>query len=271
LLDWGETYLGAVTGNNDFFSVTRAQARQIGLRDSELERISPPGSRHLKGLAFTDAAWEHLAKTGQQCYLFVPREKPSAAAMRYIESGERAKVHKAYKCRVRSPWWSVPLVERPDFFFSYMSYETPRLTRNSAGVQLLNSLYGVRLHAQRRKAGHDALHLGSMNSITLLGAEVVGRSYGGGMLKHEPKEADMLPMPSMEALKEAAPRLKLLQPQIAALLRGSNITPAIDMVDRVLLQDVLKTTPKQLMQLRNARDILFQRRVTRGRRPNGAD
>lgn len=270
MLDWGETYLGAVTGNNDYFALSRSQVRELRLRESELERISPPGSRHLRGLAFTSAGWEYLAANGHPCYLFAPGDKLSAAAQRFIEKGERAQVHKAYKCRVRTPWWNVPLVAKPDFFFSYMNYESPRLIRNAAGVHLLNSLYGIRLHAQRRKDGRDLLHLGSMNSITLLGAEVVGRSYGGGMLKHEPKEADMLPMPSLDSLREAGSRLKLLQPQIAAFLKGGNFTPAIDLVDRVLLQDVLKTTESQLAQLRKAREILFQRRVMRGKVQNGA-
>lgn len=271
MLDWGETYLGAVTGNNDYFALSRSQARELRLREHELERISPPGSRHLRGLALTSAGWEYLAANGRLCYLFAPGDRPSAAAERLIEKGERAGVHKAYKCRVRSPWWKVPLVEKPDFFFSYMNYESPRLTRNTAGVHLLNSLYGIRLHAQRRRVGRDSLHFASLNSITLLGAEVVGRSYGGGMLKHEPKEADMLPMPSLEVLREAEPRLKRLQPQISLFLRGADIMPAIDLVDRVLLQGIMKATPRQIAELRVARAKLFQRRINRGKGQNGTD
>lgn len=271
MLDWGETYLGAVTGNNDYFALSRSQVRELRLREHELERISPPGSRHLRGLAFTNAGWEYLAVNGYPCYLFAPGYKPSVAAKRLIEKGERAGVHKAYKCRVRTPWWKVPLVGKPDFFFSYMNYESPRLTRNVAGVHLLNSLYGIRLHAQRRRVGRDSLHFASLNSITLLGAEVVGRSYGGGMLKHEPKEADMLPMPSFEVLREAEPRLKRLQPQISALLREPDNTPAIDLVDRVILQEIMKATPRQIAQLRKARAMLFKRRVTRGKGQNGAN
>ncbi len=270
MLDWGETYLGSVTGNNDYFTLSRSQVRELRLREHELVRISPPGSRHLRGLALTDAGWEYLAANGHACYLFAPGDRPSAAAERLIDKGERAGVLKAYKCRVRTPWWKVPLVSKPDFFFSYMNYERPRLVRNAAGVHILNSLYGVKLHAQRRRAGCDSLHFASLNSITLLGAEVVGRSYGGGMLKHEPKEVDMLPMPSLEVLREVEPRLKRLQPRISALLREADITPAIDLVDRAVLQEIMKTTPHQIAQLRKARTMLFQRRITRGKGQNGA-
>ncbi len=268
LLDWGETYLGAVTGNNGYFSLSRDEAKELKLREGELLPISPPGSRHLRGLTFSAAGWDKLARDGEPCFLFAPRENPSVAAQRYIEAGEKAKVHKAYKCRMRDPWWQVPLVPKPDFLFSYMNHDRPRLTRNGAGVHLLNSLYGVRLHAPRRKLAQETLHMASLNSVTLLGAEVVGRSYGGGMLKHEPKEADLLPMPSMGVLEEASPRLKLLQPQIAAALRGTDISAAIEMVDRVVLQDVLGVSAAHLATFRKARDLLFQRRVTRGKGNN---
>lgn len=269
MLDWGETYLGAVTGNNDFFAVSRSQVRELGLRQQDLERISPPGSRHLRGPSFTDAGWELLAASGHSCYLFAPGDSPSAAGMRFIEKGARAGVHRAYKCRVRTPWWRVPLVTKPDFHFSYMNYEYPRLVRNVAGVHILNSLYGIRLHAQRRRAGLDALQFASLNSITLLGAEIVGRSYGGGMLKHEPKEADLLPMPSIHVLREAEPRLKRQHAKISEMLRGPEIAPAVDLVDRVILQDILRVKPRQLAQLRRARTMLFERRVNRGEGQNG--
>jgi adenine-specific DNA methylase len=270
MLDWGETYLGAVTGNNDYFALSRSQIRELRLREADLEKISPPGSRHLRGPALTSAGWEHLAANGHPCYLFAPSDRPSAAAERYIEKGERAGIHKAYKCRVRTPWWKVPMVPKPDFFLSYMNYKTPRLTRNVADVHLLNSLYGIRLHASRRRVGRDSLHVASMNSVSLLGAEIVGRSYGGGMLKHEPKEADMLPMPSLEILREAETKLKPLHQKISLLLRGGDIAPAVDLVDRVLLQGMMKATPRQIAQLRKARAMLFQRRVARGKGQNGA-
>ena len=49
LLDWGDTYLGAVTGNNNFFALSHTTARKLGLHSGELVRISPPGSRRSHG------------------------------------------------------------------------------------------------------------------------------------------------------------------------------------------------------------------------------
>lgn len=271
MLDWGETYLGAVTGNNDFFTLSRSQIKKLKLAQNELVRISPPGSKHLRGLTLSDHSWEALAEADERCYLFSPSVSPSKAALRYIADGEARGVHEAYKCQVREPWWQVPLVDRPDLLFAYMNHERPRLVRNGANVHLLNSLYGVQLHLPRRQIGQELLALASLNSMTLLGAEIVGRSYGGGMLKHEPTEVDKLPLPSLDVLTAVGPRLRLLQPQIGGLLRRNDISPAVDIVDKIVLREHMGLTEAKLQALRRARATLQQRRMTRGRGQNGKD
>lgn len=101
---WGETTLGMVTGNNRYFTMSPASAARHGIGETELVRISPPGSRHLRGLALTQAGWDELGAGGHPTYLFRPPVEPSTAAMRYIRSGKAAEVDEAYKCRVRKPW-----------------------------------------------------------------------------------------------------------------------------------------------------------------------
>ncbi|MGH7089512.1 MAG: hypothetical protein ACREFQ_11495, partial [Stellaceae bacterium] len=266
LLDWGETSLGAVTGSNDFFAMTRTGAAELGLKEAELLRISPPGARHLRGLSFTERAWEQLARAGDQCYLFAPpTDLPSLAGCRYIELGENAGVHNAYKCRKRRPWWRVPLVPKPDLLFTYMNYDRPRLISNQAGVYLLNSLYGVTLNPERRKLGREMLPVTSLNSVTLLGAEMVGRAYGGGLLKHEPREADLLPVPSFEALRWIGRDLRSLAPRVAALLRQNDLAAAVELVDNLILEKCLGSTSLSIDALREARAILFRRRQVRSR------
>lgn len=271
MANWGATYLGAVTGNNDYFTLTKQQVQTLKLPQREVLRISPPGSRHLRGLTFSERAWEEMADKGGRCYLFAPSEAPSPEALRYIAEGENAGVNTAYKCKVRSPWWRVPLVGRPDLLFTYMNHDRPRLVRNGAGAQFLNSIYGVKLHLPRAELGQELLPLASLNSVTLLGAEIVGRSYGGGLLKHEPTEVGFLPMPSFSVLREIGPRLQLIQSQVAAQLRRNDISHATDIVDRIILRDHLGVTEEQIEALRDARATLFQRRMTRAKGTNGKD
>ena len=259
---WGGAYLGAVTGNNKFFSLTIAEATENGLCESDMIRISPPGTRHLRGLTFTKAVWRQLAKDGAQCLLLYPKDQPSNAARRYITEAAQAGVAEAYKCRVRKPWWRVPLVETPDLFLTYMNHDRPRLVSNPAQVQILNSIYGVRLAPRRKQLGRDVLPIACLNSITLLGAEIVGRAYGGGLLKMEPREADRLPVPSLERVKMVDRQLRNIKPQLAQSLRSGNLDEAVRKVDKVVLAGI---SDSDLKVLRLAREMLFQRRRTRGR------
>lgn len=272
LADWGAIYLGAVTGNNKYFTLNRDQFALLGLRATDVLKISPPGSRHLRGLTFTAKAWKAMANDGQPCYLFHPNpQELNAASLQYIAQGEAQSVHTAYKCRVRSPWWRVPTVPKPDFFLTYMDHDRPRLIANEAGVYHLNSLYGVTLHETPNRVASECLPISSLNSLSLLSAEIVGRSYGGGMLKLEPREADNLVLPSKDVLRDAEKAFSLLKPQLAVALRSANLLKAVSLVDKVLLENYMGLKTNEISAIREAREFLFSRRVNRGRVRNGED
>jgi adenine-specific DNA-methyltransferase len=261
---WGATDLGMVTGNNRYFTLSAAEVEDLGLPESELLPISPPGSRHLRGLALSRRSWEVLRDEGRQVFLFRPEAAHSAAAAAYIKAGEEADVDAAYKCRIRQPWWRVPEVERPDLLFTYMNADTPRIVANEARVHYLNSIHGIHLNEDVRSLGRDLLPLGALNSLTLLGAELVGRSYGGGILKLEPKEADVLPVPAPELLASVGDELRALRPRLAQMLRRGDLLGAVEHVDRVLLVEGGCATRADLEQLRAARALLHDRRISRG-------
>ncbi|MFL5481252.1 MAG: Eco57I restriction-modification methylase domain-containing protein [Gemmatimonadaceae bacterium] len=273
LLDWGDTSLGSVTGNNAYFTLTVAEVKKLGIRRNELQRISPPGSRHLRGLSFTKKSWEELGKHGASVYLFAPTGEGelSDAAEKYIALGETMNVHEAYKCRNRKPWWKVPVKAVPDILLTYMDHVRPRLTTNLARVRYLNSLYGVALRQDYRKLGMDLLPLASINSLTLLGAEMVGRAYGGGLLKLEPTEADKLPVPSPEILLAFGDELRALRPQVNQALGRGELSEAVKLVDRVILSAACGLSYKAIASLRESKEVLFGRREARSRSANGRD
>ena len=266
LESWGDTTLGMVTGNNKYFALSPARVAELGLQTSDLLRLSPPGSRHLRGLAFSVAALNELGRDGSATWLFRPDAEPSPAAQAYIAAGRAAGVDTAYKCRVRKPWWRVPLVSPADLLLTYMNADTPRLSTNAARAAHLNSVHGVYLDPKLRKLGKELLPLASLTSMTLVGAETVGRAYGGGMLKLEPREADRLPVPPPALVQTAAGRLTTVRPQVAGLLRGGKLVEASKLVDDVLLVGELGMSRTDVRVLRDAHAALTARRVARASR-----
>jgi hypothetical protein len=165
---------------------------------------------------------------------------------------------------MRSPWWRVPRVSVPDAFLTYMNHDTPRIVTNRADVACLNSVHGVTFAEEHRRLAMDLLPMAALNTVTLLGSELVGRAYGGGMLKLEPKEADRLPVPSRDTIDAAERDLRALRPQLAKGLRQGELLAVVSEVDRVL-RPHLKLSRADLDRLRAARKSLFGRRVTRSR------
>ena len=266
---WGDTTLGMVTGNNRYFALSQARVAELGLAACDVLPLSPPGSRHLRSLSFTDSALAELDRNGSCSRLFRPAGEPSRAALDYIRAGEVSGVSGAYKCRVRTPWWRVPLLAPADLLLTYMNADTPRLCTNRAGVHHLNSVHGLYLKRAHRRLGMDLLPLASLNSMTLLGAETVGRAYGGGMLKLEPREADLLPVPSPDVVAAARRALSAMRPLLASRLRSGRLLEAVNIVDDVLLIGELGLARTDVRALREGHTELSARRTARGGSPRG--
>lgn len=259
LEQWGDTTLGMVTGNNGFFALSPDRVRELGLRQADLLPLSPPGSAHLRGLTLSAELLTQLGRDGKSNQLFRPASKLSAAARRYVDAGHAAGVHLAYKCRVRSPWYSVPLVPPADLLLTCMNADTPRLVTNRARAHHLNSVHGVYLREPIATLGRDLLPLAALNSVTVLHAEMVGRSYGGGILKIEPREADRWLVPSPELVSSRAEALRDVRRRVGALLARGQLLDAVGIVDDALGMADLES-------IRAARDSLATRRAVRSRR-----
>ncbi|MBU9692140.1 SAM-dependent methyltransferase [Burkholderia multivorans] len=260
---WGDTTLGIVTGNNKYFTLSPQRVKELGLRRKELLPLSPPGSSHLRGLSLSKAMLAKLGREGHATYLFYPSDPPSPEAAAYIDDGHRTGVDTAYKCRIRKTWYQVPLVPPADLLLTCMNADTPRITTNDARARHLNSVHGVYLNGSCRELGRELLPLASLNSVTLLHAEMVGRAYGGGILKIEPKEADVWAMPSREWVLTCANGLRSIKLQVAKLLDEGKLLDAVEIVDQVVLDRCGDLSSTQITHIRRARAELADRRTMR--------
>lgn len=262
---YGSIELGSVTGANSFFTLSEETRREFRLTEKQLVRISPPGTRHLKGLSFTGRDWNALRECGEAVWLLRPPISDRTKSLRdYLARGEAEEVPSAYKCRIREPWWRPPSVSPPDLFFTYMSHRYPRLVRNAARVSFLNSMHGLRLEGHAPRETASMLPLLCLNSATMLGAEIFGRSYGGGVLKMEPGEAAELPVPAPGVLTRAAAELRDDRVRLERQLRGRGWTSVVERVDEVLLRGVCGLSDVEVLALRSAAATLRKRRMRPG-------
>ncbi len=260
----GDVANGYVTGDNKFFHRTRRQAEASGYPETWLFPVGR-SSKSLRGASFTVEDIEALEECGSAHHLVVPQEDlfdaDGVALERFRREGEELGVPERFKCRTRRPWWKVPGLAAADVLLAYMIGSSPRAAVNRCGAFHSNSLHGLRL---RDGVSAELLVLSFYSSLTLLSLEIEGRSYGGGVLKLEPREMDRV----LVAWPEEVPA-GLLQAfaEMEEALRGGSYDVAVAVADEVLLRGALGLSKRRVRLLRAARRRLVERRSGRSRRP----
>ena len=186
--------LGYVSGANGFFHLRPSQSAKAGI-PAGLLQTTVHRARGLPGRELTVANVERWRREDEPMLLLrIPKDAPIPPSVRrYLDSTAGRRAREGYKCRHRTPWYSVPDVRVPDFFLTYMSGRAPNLVRNAARASCTNALHGVRaLHP------NTAGRLGSAwrSPLAQLSCELEGHALGGGMLKLELSEARRVILPS---------------------------------------------------------------------------
>ena len=188
------TGIGYVSGANDFFHFRPSQAARWCIPEQFL-LPSVRNGRVLPEHTLTNASIAAWHAADEPIYLLrLPKTGAIPAAVKpYLESDRGREARQSFKCRVRSPWWSVPDVKIPDFFLSYMSGVSPNLVRNIGGATCTNSVHAV--------ITKDAIKINRVTELwetpfVQLSCELEGHPLGGGMLKLEPREAGRVLFPS---------------------------------------------------------------------------
>jgi adenine-specific DNA-methyltransferase len=250
--------IGIVTGANRFFLLDHASAASL---DKKLLRPAIGKALQIPGARITSGDHRRLLKAGSPALMFTATAGSSRRALEtaagHISSGEEAGLHERYKCRIREPWWQLPLPgDGPaDVLLTYFANDHPRVALNEAEVLSTNTVHSVRMSNPEQAA---AFSVGFYNSLTLLSAEIMGRSYGGGVLKLEPSEAESLLMPHLDS------SLSELLEEVDEAIRGRDLESALNLVDAKTLKP-LGLGDEEIGELRKARDFLRDRRRRRSR------
>jgi len=246
--------VGVVTGRNSFFILSQTQRNELEVVDLTTPVVGRTSA--LKGVLFSKETFDEysvsypsfmLDLTGVDFHGFPPRLKD------YLALGEQAKIHLGYKCRIRKRWFDVPSIHVPDAFLFRQIYHYPLLVLNSARVTSTDTIHRVRI-----KGGVNSKLLAAafFNSLTLAWSEVCGRSYGGGVLELEPREAEQLPIPYDSDLE-------IDLEKVDALLSQGRAHEALDYVDSIVLKEHIGFDSFLIRKVRNAWEELRDRRKRR--------
>lgn len=263
--DQAEIRLGQVTGDNDFFLF---DTRMVEEHQIDKRWLRPMVSRAsaIPGTVLTMADRQRMEENNERCFILAISSTDNVnkdkSLLGYLEKGKRRGVDEGYKCRTRWPWYSVPMQPPPDAFLTYMSGERVRLVLNRASVNSTNTIHNVTF---KRKLLRAATVAAFYSSLTSLSTELIGRAYGGGVLKLELQEARRIILPKVDALtREDIVELRKSLPVLDKAVRSAD-QKGQQIIDEIILGKALKLSRLDAEKIISERLRLTSRRMTRFR------
>jgi adenine-specific DNA methylase len=187
--------VGIVTGANKFFLVDDATVTKYQLEDFSKPMFGR--SEHCPGVVYTRSVHEANAGKGSPTNFLhfgkVAFKDLPPGAKKYIKEGEAQSLHTRYKCRIRTPWYSVPSVYSTNLGMLKRSHNYPRLILNEADAYTTDTAYRITTSIKPATFVYCFI-----NSLTALTAELEGRHYGGGVLELVPSEIEKLLIPVVD-------------------------------------------------------------------------
>lgn len=247
--------VGLCTGQNEFFVLSPTEVLKRGLESNVIRIITR--SAHLKGITLVPRDWDENIQCDYPMFLFMPPEDDinqlDSNIKDYIKYGETNSFNKGYKCRIRQRWYNVPSVWVPDAFMLRQVHSYPKIVLNEVGATCTDTVHRIKI--RDGVDGHQ-IAVAFLNSLTFVFSELMGRSYGGGVLTFEPSECEKIPIPFNSIDRQNFAR-------IDELIRQNKIDDALDINDRILLVENLGLSLGEAKILRRIWKKLRDRRINR--------
>jgi hypothetical protein len=113
----------------------------------------------------------------------------------YIRVGEESGISQRTLIATRQPWYKMEVREVPKFLFAYLGRRNARFIKNDAGIVPLTGFLCI------YPRSNDAEYIEKLWAVlqhpeTLANLHRVGKSYGSGAIKVEPRSLERLPISS---------------------------------------------------------------------------
>ena len=204
--DYANVEVGITTGANNYFTVPLSIIKKYDLQRYAKTMVGR--SVQVNSVIFTDEDWKANRDSNAKAHLLVfPSKKRingHPGIHSYIKYGEELEINKGYKTRIRDDWFVVPSIKLSDALFIRRSNRFPRLILNKAEAYTTDTMHRVSV---KPEVNINAFIASFYNSLSLAYSEIVGRSYGGGVLELMPSEAGSVLLPFDQKNAEILPMI----------------------------------------------------------------
>lgn len=194
--DFARVMRGIATGANEFFFLTRKQAKELQIPSKYL--LSAIGrTRDVSHEYVTKETLIELEKKERPTLLFSPNgdrwEDMPEPVKDYISKGEKSGLAKRALISTRKPWYKMEVREVPTFLFAYLGRRNARFIRNDAHIVPLTGFLCIYPHSNNKEYT-EKLWTVLQHPDTISNLQLVGKSYGSGAIKVEPRSLERLPI-----------------------------------------------------------------------------
>lgn len=232
---------GIATGANDFFTLSTEEIKSYRIERDFLKPVIT-NARAIPHYDFTKKDFQELEKDGRKVWL-LSCDKPKdeldkhQGMLKYLALGEKRGFHRRYLTRTRDIWYSQERKRVAPIVFTYMSRDNPRFVLNKTQALTLNALHTIHpasvIADNRTKLKALLCYLNSKVCRDLL--TKTGRTYGGGLVKAEPREVENLPVIDIRELPEdELAILAELFDRLCQSSREGNEVPVREKIDSTL-------------------------------------
>jgi adenine-specific DNA-methyltransferase len=195
--DFATVLRGIATGSNEFFFLTTQRASELSL-PSEYLKSAVGRTREVPNEEITPELLRKIDAKGRPTLLFSPdgraMEAFPTAVRKYLKQGEAMGLNRKALIATRRPWYKMEVRVPPPILFAYLGRRNARFIRNvAAALPLTGFLCVYPKRSDRRFL--DALWQILSDPKTVFNLALVGKSYGDGAIKVEPRALERLPLP----------------------------------------------------------------------------
>lgn len=215
LFDFAKVMRGIATGSNDFFFLTSKQVKDSGIPIEFFKRAIGRTKDVTENLLNRNDL-DQLDANGRPTYLLSinGQNKYPNTLLKYLRMGEDLGLPEKSLIKQRNPWFKMEQREVPPILFAYLGRRNTRFILNNAQVLPLTGFLCV-YPIYSDKDYIENLWQALNESETIENLKLVGKSYGSGAIKVEPRNLNKLPVPEHIVLKFGLNRkYKLVESQM---------------------------------------------------------